>query len=97
MAGSALGPHWLGSGCGEGHMWGCVGGCPYLLPAHPAVHLLTVTVEKMQVQALPVLLLPFLPQLQQSCPITGKIKHLYRGRDIRGCLADSSLILLFFA
>lgn len=35
----------------------------YLLSTHPAVHLLTVTVEEVQVQALLILLLTSVPQL----------------------------------
>ena len=55
----------------------------YLLSAHPAVYLLTVTVEEMQVQALLILLLTLRPQLLQSFPVVGKCCHLCKGRGKR--------------
>lgn len=53
----------------------------YLLSAHPAVHLLAVTIEEVQVQALQVLKLPLVPQPQQGRPAVGKCCHLWKGRD----------------
>ena len=53
----------------------------YLLSAHPAVHLLTVTIEAVQVPALHILKLPLVPQPQQGGPVIGKYCHLWKGRD----------------
>lgn len=52
----------------------------YLLSSHPTVHLLAVTVEEVQVQALLILSLARVPQLQQGSPIVGECCHLWKGR-----------------
>ena len=48
----------------------------YLLLAHPVVHLLSVTVEELQVHALLILLPPKLPQLQQGTSLLGEDAQL---------------------
>lgn len=53
----------------------------YLLSAHPAVHLLTVTIEEVQVQALLILMLPLVPQLPQGSPVVGQYCHLWKRGD----------------
>lgn len=53
----------------------------YLLSTHPIVHLLTVTVEEVQVQALLILMMTPDPQFLQGSPVFVEYCHLWKGRD----------------
>ena len=53
----------------------------YLLSTHPIVHLLTVTVEEVQVQALLILMMTLDPQFLQGSPAVVKYCHLWKRRD----------------